>query len=264
MARNKSIIKLKGKVGSLSFYQSNGEDLVRVAGGPSADQIRSRPSMKRNRENINEFLHAASPAAKVLRSGLAGMKHLWHCNTCGNLNALLRQIIELGEGNRGQRTLSILKGKSLLKEFLFHPERRLENVFLAKYDYIFNDLRTDAVLIIPSFYANGLLNFPSGATHFRLLLGMTVLSEYHFVGNELPFFPNDPIANGKNGFTSSEYLSLSDRIPSTSIHVTLPEGIIPAPSSGTILALGIEFYQEVNGKMYLLKQSGCMKVLEVV
>jgi hypothetical protein len=264
MARNKSIIKLKGKIGSLSFYSRNGVDLVRTAGGPSADQVKSRPSMQRTRENINEFMRAASPAGKVIRVGLAGMKHLWHCDTCGNLNKLLRKIVDLGEGARGERSLSILNAKTLFKEFLFHPERRLENVFLARYDFSFNELRTEAEVILPSFYPNGLIHFPSGATHFRLLLGMTVLSEYTFVGNGEPYRPADVNANGKSGFTSSDYLSLSDTIPIISLHLELPEGIIPAPSSGTILALGIEFYQEVNAKMYLLKQSGCMKVLEVV
>lgn len=263
MARTKGIIRLKGTVGHITFYKRLGVEVTREAGGPSASQIKKRRSMRRQRENINEFYHAASPAAKVLRVGLAQMKHLWHPDLCGYLNGLFRAIIGAGPGAPGQRSLCVLAHKEMLMGFSFHPERFFENVFMGTHEIEVNTLRNEATLSIPPVDAKALINAPEGATHFRLLFAITVLSEYVFVRNAEPYRAADIKANGQGHFVASEFMDVQSASAAVVLKAALPGGIFPAATSALIAAFGIEFHQEVNGKMYKLKQGGCMRNVEV-
>lgn len=55
MAQQESIIKLKGKIGDLTFYKTKTGYQVRQATGVSADRIASDPNFQRTRENNAEF-----------------------------------------------------------------------------------------------------------------------------------------------------------------------------------------------------------------
>jgi len=69
MSKQMGLIKLKGNIGGISFYKSGGEDLARVANGPSKERIANDATFQRTRENKTEFGGAAT-AAKALRMGL--------------------------------------------------------------------------------------------------------------------------------------------------------------------------------------------------
>lgn len=51
MARQKSIIKLDGTIGDITFYKSKDGYLAREKGGVPADRIRNDPAFQRTREN---------------------------------------------------------------------------------------------------------------------------------------------------------------------------------------------------------------------
>ena len=72
MARQTGVIKLKGKVGDLSFYKSEGKDFARMKGGVDADRIKNDPNFARTRENGNEF-GTAGKGGKLLRTALRGL-----------------------------------------------------------------------------------------------------------------------------------------------------------------------------------------------
>ena len=55
MSRQTGLIKLTGNIGGISFYKLGGEDLARVANGPSKERIEKDPSFVRTRENNMEF-----------------------------------------------------------------------------------------------------------------------------------------------------------------------------------------------------------------
>lgn len=69
MARQKSVIKLEGAVGDLSFYKKSGKYYARTKGGVSGDRIKNDPAFVRTRENQQEFGRAGS-AGKLLRTAL--------------------------------------------------------------------------------------------------------------------------------------------------------------------------------------------------
>ena len=49
MGRQVGLIKVSGNIGGVSFYKSNGEDLARVANGPSKDKIQNDDAFIRTR-----------------------------------------------------------------------------------------------------------------------------------------------------------------------------------------------------------------------
>jgi hypothetical protein len=260
MARNKGIIRLEGKAGRLSFYKRKGVEIVREAGGPSARQMRTRKSMRRQRENINEFYHAASPASKTLRTSLKEMRHLWHCDLSGFMTAFLRKVIQLGTEEPGKRSLNLRTHKELLKDFRFNPDRSFEGVFKSQFDISVNAQRNEAVLHVPAFDPLVCLDAPAGATHYRILFGMAVLSEYVFVQNGARYKANDP-ADGKSAVMYSAFSDVQIVSPPLTLIASLVSGIVPLFTSAVILATGIEFYQQVGGMMYRLKEGGCMKAV---
>lgn len=69
MARQRSIIKLGGSIGGITFYKSKDGYLAREKGGVSADRIRNDPAFQRIRENGAEFGRAGK-AGKVLRNSI--------------------------------------------------------------------------------------------------------------------------------------------------------------------------------------------------
>ena len=69
MAKQTGIIKLKGKIGDLSFYKTQDGHLAREKGGVDAERIAKDPAFIRTRENGAEFGSAAS-AGKLMRDAL--------------------------------------------------------------------------------------------------------------------------------------------------------------------------------------------------
>ena len=108
MAQNKSLIRLKGSIGGMSFYEQNGNNLVKMATGPDKDKIMSDPAYKRTRENMSEFGGSAK-VGKALRKAFAEViKNMGETYITGRITGLMKQINSLGAGNRGERTFEIL------------------------------------------------------------------------------------------------------------------------------------------------------------
>jgi hypothetical protein len=69
MARQKSIIKLKGTIIDITFYKKKDGHLAREKGGIDASRIANDPAFQKTRENGSEFGRAGK-AGKVLKTAL--------------------------------------------------------------------------------------------------------------------------------------------------------------------------------------------------
>jgi hypothetical protein len=69
MARQKGIIKLKGKIGDLSFYKTKDGYLAREKGGVDKARIQNDPAFQRTMENGAEFGRAGK-AGRLLRTSV--------------------------------------------------------------------------------------------------------------------------------------------------------------------------------------------------
>src|SRR6185436_17251988 len=118
--------------------------------------------------------------------------------------------------------------------------------FTAPYTSNVNPLSGELKITIPPFVPQTLVTAPAGATHFKLVsAGAEVDFENRSSTVDLHATPELPW----NNVPTEEYVF---------------NHIVPANSSHPLfLLLGIEFYQEVNGSMYLLK-NGSFNALSII
>lgn len=76
--------------------------------------------------------------------------------------------------------------------------------------------------------------------------------------------PSDPDNNSKNDFVASNYIPLGPAVGSdTILTATLAGSPVLPLTSALVSCIGIEFYQEVSGVMYLLSSDNAMKIQDV-
>src|SRR5690242_2341234 len=126
MSRQIGVVKLKGTMSGISFYESDGKQLARKANGPSRKKILTHPSFERVRENLLEFGGSAKAASSFRRTfnqllGSADRR------MTGRLISIFKTINLMGKGVRGKRLISLSKHRAELTGFEFHIDRELSS-----------------------------------------------------------------------------------------------------------------------------------------
>jgi hypothetical protein len=264
MATPYGIIGFQGTIGGISFYMRNGKPCARKAGGPSREKIASSEKCQRTRENNAEFKGAIA-ASKFLRLGLnAFRKNYSDWNLSGRLNGLFRKMIGQGNGLRGERPVEILNNKDMLIGFNLNKDVSFDGIFKAGFSLSANASRNECTIMVPDFDAGKCLDAPSGASHFRLVNAITVLPEFSYDPLAKDYFRADGMNLVLKANAFSDYLSLDGNIGSDiTLTASLPASPLVSAESGLVCCIGISFYQEVAGSMYLLQSGAAMKIMEV-
>lgn len=263
MARNSSFIRLEGSLDGLTFYRKNGESFVKTQSKVSRNRILNDPAYKRTRENMQEFGGAAT-AGKAFREGFAGLvKTVGDTYLSARLSGLMKRIINLGSGDRGERDLDLVSHHAQFRGFEFNLQKPFDSVFFAPLTGPTINATRDVVdLTVPDFNTDAYINAPEGATHFSLMLAGGYVSNYGFVPLLKAYEPADDTVNAKGGSTSSSPIALGGMVGSaTTMQLDMSAlGTVPA-SSVLFVGLGIIFYQEVNGNMYAFAQDHAFKLV---
>ncbi|GGF24514.1 hypothetical protein [Flavobacterium limi] len=246
MARQKGIIKLKGTIGDITFYKSKDGYIAREKGGIDASRIATDPAFQRTRENGSEFGRAGK-AGKVLRLALRSV--LINSADSKMVSRLTTQMVKVIQADvtsaRGLR--NVIDGEAeLLSGFDFNINGKLGTILYAPYTATIDRLTGDLTINIAPFVPINMIAAPSGTTHYKIISA----------GAEIDFEAET--------FTSSNTetaLLPWNTVLTAAIQHTNP--ITPASIKPLFLALGIEFYQEINGQMYPLK-SGASNPLSLV
>lgn len=264
MSRQVGVIRLRGTMGGLSFYSSDGQDLARVANGPSKDQISNDPSFKRTRENNTEFGGSAK-AAKAFRVSLSAvMQTMAGSRLVSRLTKLFKQINLKANGKRGERDIALSANKSMLVNLNLNRKLNFSTVFSAPFTTSVNVDRNEATVDVPAFSPENFINAPTGATHFRLIQAVGVVSDYTFDKGVGGYEPVDGVLNT---IGATEFSTITSLTPAAPVAINLVAALAGAPAMtadvSLVQCLGIEFYQEVDGQMYLFSQGNTMKVVNV-
>ena len=236
MARQKGIIKLKGTVGGITFYKTQDGHLAREKGGVDASRIKNDPAFQRTRENGSEFGRAGT-AGRVLRTAIRGLL----LNSADNrmvsrLTQAMTKVIQADATSiRGER--NVIDGEAeLLDGFEFNIRGKLGTSLYAPFVPTIDRVTGQIKVVIPSFIPANMIAAPSGTTHYKIISA----------GTEIDF--------GAETFVAPT--SASAVLPwgiAPSVAITQTNTVTPASTKPLFLMLGIEFYQEVNGTMYPLK-----------
>ncbi|QNS41713.1 hypothetical protein H0S70_01585 [Chryseobacterium manosquense] len=246
MARQSSIIKLKGTIGGVTFYKSKDGYLAREKGGVDASRIKNDPAFQRTRENGSEFGRAGN-AGKVLRNSIRAL--LLKASDYRMVSRLTREmvkVIQMDETNpRGQR--NIIDGEAeLLQGFEFNINGKLGTTLFAPFSVTLDRVTGDAKVDLEAFVPTMAIASPGGTTHFKILSGAM---EVDFENQTF----NAKISEGNiTAWNEVEVtaLSLENNLTANSTHPLF-------------FVVGVEFYQQVNGEMYPLK-NGAYNALQIV
>ncbi|HBI01563.1 MAG TPA: hypothetical protein PLL09_03355 [Flavobacterium sp.] len=236
MAKQKGIIKLKGTIGDITFYKSKDGYVAREKGGVDANRIATDPAFQRTRENGAEFGRAGK-AGRVLRTSFrALLLNASDSRMVGRLTQRMMKVIQADAVNeRGLR--NVIDGEAeLLAGFEFNIRGKLGTSLYAPFQTAIDRVTGALTVDIPSFIPSNMVVAPSGTTHFKIISG----------GAEIDFEAETFVIE------NSETAILPwDATPTAVINQV---NTVTANSTKPLfLAVGVEFYQQVNGQMYPLK-----------
>jgi hypothetical protein len=246
MARQKGIIKLKGTIGDITFYKTKDGHLAREKGGIDASRIASDPAFQRTRENGSEFGRAGK-AGKILRTAFRAL--LLNSADSRMVSRLTQQMVKVIQADttsvRGLR--NVIDGEAeLLAGFEFNIGGKLGTTlfapFVATIDRVAGKITVDLASFIPA----NMIAAPSGTTHYKIISG----------GAEIDF-------EAENFVSSNSETAILPWDINASVAINHSNSVTPASTKPLFLALGMEFYQEVNGQMYALK-NGAYNPLSIV
>lgn len=236
MARQKGIIKLKGTIGDITFYKTQDGHLAREKGGIEASRIQNDPAFQRTRENGAEFGRAGK-AGKILRTSLrALLLRIADSRMVGRLTQSMVKVIQADTVNdRGLR--NVIDGEAeLLSGFEFNIRGKLGTSLYAPFTGTIDRVSGEITVQVDPFVPVNMIAAPTGTTHFKVVSA----------GAEVDFEAETFVSS----HTESAILPW-DANPTVAI--TQTNQVTPASTKPLFQALGIEFYQEVNGQMYPLK-----------
>ena len=246
MARQKGIIKLKGTIGDITFYKTQDGHLAREKGGVDASRIKNDPAFQRTRENGAEFGRAGR-AGKVLRTAFRSLSlNAADSRMASRLTQLMMKVIKADAvSNRGLR--NVLDGEAeLLAGFEFNISGKLGNTLYAPFSSSIDRAAGTIDVEIPVFSPLTMLAAPEGTTHFKIVSA----------GAEIDFEAESYVIS----------TSATDILPWNAVDtevISQSNAVTPASTKPLFLVVGVEFYQEVNGAMYPLK-NGSYNPLAIV
>ncbi len=264
MAYQKGIIRIKGKVGGLSFYENNGKDLVKTPSGVSKEKIEKDPAFKRTRENMSEFGGSAH-VAKAFRVCIAELITIFGGrNVVARLTKLFRAVCENGAGVRGARGIEIVNNAGVLNDYNITFGVMFGSVFNSIFTYTANAGRNETVLSVPDFNTSDFVSAPEGATHFRFVNTASILSDYAYSISKKSYFPVNATINGKTKVVYSNYIAIGGMVGGvTTVTATIAGSPTMVATAGLIGCVGIEFFQLLNGNYYLLASENSLKIQNV-
>jgi len=246
MAKQKGPLKVKGSLGDLTFYKSQDGYLVREKGGIDKQRIATDPAFQRTRENNSEFGRAGT-AGQLFRKAFNSLL----VNSADNrmtsrLHKLMVKVIQTDViSGRGKR--NVIDGEAeLLKDFEFNIRGKLASNFFAAYVGTIDRVTGAIKVSVPSFVPSSMITAPAGTTHYKIISG----------GAEIDF------ENGSFTIATSASAALPwGENPTAVLNQT--NQVTAESTKPLFLVFGVEYYQEVNGTMYPLK-NGSYNPLAVI
>ena len=237
MARLKGILKLRGTLGGLTFYQRKdmkGATLVKQKNTLTKERIRTDPAFERTRENYREFGRVNTLGAVIRRGAAVLLERAPDPSVTTRLVSALSKVKQCdavhGRGNRtageGLRTEA---GRSLLRGFDFNGKSPLDSVLLCPFA-----LEADHGLVLSGLVPAHMLRFPAGATHVAFRTGVLAVA----VDGEASVLHCSPV--------------VTVPLDSETTNLLLRPAEVPTVHGFWLWVVLLEFFQETNGERYPL------------
>lgn len=246
MAKQKGLHKILGTIGDATYSKTKDGYLVKAKSEISAAKFATADSMARTRENAAEFGRAGK-AGKLLR--LAIRKWLKQGKDSRVTARLVREMMRVikadSTSTRGMR--NVMDGETeLLQGFECNSNGTLSMTFPVEYVPVIDRPTGQLSIAIPAFIPQEDLVAPDGTTHFKIVTA----------GSEIDF-ENDTYV------TDTQESAVFPFDAATVAPITLTSAVPAASTHPLFLLLGIQYFQQVNGINYPLK-NGAHNSLAIV
>ncbi len=262
MARQSGHVAYEGTIGKVRHFKIKGQEgfFAGLKGGVSAERIKNGAEYKRTRENNNEFGGCAK-FSRSIRYTFPGLIRGLGDSKAGSRLLRTAKRINLGDvkSMRGYRAFELSKNRDLLKNMELNIDNPLETVFRIKFE-IENLSRTEAVLTVAEpFCAIDQLMVPKGASHFRFVLAMGIVSDYAFNTQAEAYTPVNEALNGVSKVSYSPYISTKSIVAPFTLECAMAQTNLPDNVS-VLQLVGIEFYQAIEDVYYTLDVGNALKI----
>lgn len=204
--------------------------------GINPDRIKTDPRFERVRENNAEFKRAGK-AAKFMRVifrelTILANDRVTHARL---VQSFLRVISTDNVNNRGERTIN--KGDLAgMQGFNFNERAGFRDLFYRHYKVNFDRVTGLVKVDIPDYIPKAMVEAPVSSTHYRLILAAAAVDidqeKYEYASHMTPELDWNHVPVAANTMSVA----------------------LPANSTQTVLVtLGIEFFQHINERYYILK-----------
>jgi hypothetical protein len=220
--------------------------MAREKGGVDGARIQTDPAFQRTRENGAEFGRAGR-GSKVLRNALRVIiQNAKDRRVVSRLTTEMMKVLQTDATNiRGART--VVDGDvAMLEGFEFNANAPLGTTLYAPFTSTIDRPAGTCVVNLPAFIPANLVAAPSGATHFKIV---SAVAEVDFAGETF-------VAGNKES-------DIRPWDPTETAAVNLSHSVTMGGTDPLFLLVGIQFYQEVNGVNYPLK-NGAFNSLQIV
>ncbi|MDD4969722.1 MAG: hypothetical protein PHT07_09885 [Paludibacter sp.] len=245
MAISKSIMQLEGSLANVSMYKMHGSDkvIVRAKGGPTKDQIKTKPKFKKVRQNNSEWAGCTRMGSKI-RKSFEVMKRLEDYPVTGALNAICKEIQKLDTaGTHGRRAIRLSQHKNMISGFPFSNKQVLESVLRVPIETSLNRMTGEATIEIPEVNAEMYLYNFRNLPYYRIVANLSGVCDLSIPDNKAKYeAPYYGYCDKKLGSFESEWIPTLGVQPARSILLKYPLADNPIPDEVTLLlCLGIEF-----------------------
>ncbi len=263
MSEQRNLIKLKGNLDGISFYQLAGKYVARRANGPDKQRILKDPRFQRTRENNGEFGGCAT-AAKAFRRTLGAVIAMADPRFSGRLTGIFRAIISRGEGIRGQRPINLTENSIQLVNMEFNADRSVTSLFTGMYIPANSADRTMGSVSISKVLLDNAAQAPAGATHVRFTHALGVMSNYAYDTELKRYAPIDAALDKLQAVTESDFIALNDKTPlSLTLDTVLPGNPVLNENVSVVQCFGVSYYQLMKARYHPLLASTGLKVVNV-
>ena len=239
MARQGGILKVRGKLDDMSFYQGKGrknktEHLVRQKGGVSAERIANDPNFQRVRENNSEFARAGLMTKAVYNAFVNVTIYARDGQAASRLTKAFRENLAKDDVNiRGEREIQ-WDDMAELDGFQFNATRQFNATYGGKFSTVKKDkdLVVEVAEILPLYDIKN----QAEASHARLEICVLTI--------------------GMDGSTrdKTQAMSFIDCYQETAFGASSLVFEGAAEDAETILiCVSVKLFQEMNGAKYLLR-----------
>ncbi|WP_018343418.1 hypothetical protein [Cytophaga aurantiaca] len=248
MARQKGLLKIDGTIGGMTFYRTQDGMIVKEQLPSTKNKFETDASYQRTRENAQEFGMAAT-SGKMLRDSIRSfIASAADSRVTARLTQIMSYILkEDTTSARGQRSvakgLATVNGKAFLRNFNFNNNAILGSV-------VFKQINLDKAtgdMTLTNLNPINEIEYPQGATHVTLKNAFMTID----------------FTTGQAFVVYSGDYNLSLNAPAADLLIETNTVPTIKPGMNSIYLIAVEFFQEVNGVQYSLK-NGAYNCLEIV